>query len=153
MAKQDWTPSTIMPVQLQKLMEHWFMVAAELEACRLPVDLVFPAPAERYVMSFVAFYERGFDMPPHQFCRSLLRYYSLKLHHLTPSGVLHIAAFMTLCGAYLGINPELDLRKYFFRVQRPQDPKVEQMISGDTVICVKAGHGIDPYLESPCLDR
>jgi hypothetical protein len=56
------------------------MVAVELEACQVPEDPVFPAPAEGYVVSFMAFYERGFDRP----------------HHLTPSGVLHIAAFMTL---------------------------------------------------------
>jgi hypothetical protein len=46
----------------------------------------------------------------------LLRYYDLELHHQTPLGVLHIAAFVTLREAYLGIDPELDLWKYFFRV-------------------------------------
>jgi hypothetical protein len=70
-------------------------------------------------MSYVAFYEQGFSMPPHQFLHSLLRYYDLELHLLTPSGVLHIAAFVTLCEAYLGIDPELDLWKYFFHVRRP----------------------------------
>jgi hypothetical protein len=94
------------------------MVVTELEACRVPEDHAFPAPAERYVVSFVAFYERGFGTPLHRFLHSLLRYYGLRLHHLTPSGVLHIAALMTLGEAYLGIDPELDLWKYFFRVQR-----------------------------------
>jgi hypothetical protein len=70
-------------------------------------------------MSYVAFYEQGFSMPPHRFLHSLLWYYDLELHLLTPSGVLHIAAFVTLCEAYLGIDPELDLWKYFFHVRRP----------------------------------
>jgi hypothetical protein len=87
-------------------------------------------------------------MLPHQFLRSLLRYYNLELHHLTPSGVLHIAAFVTLCDAYLGIDPELDLWKYF-HVRRSQDPKAKLAISGGTTIHVKAGHGVDPYLEIP----
>jgi hypothetical protein len=35
---------------------------------------------------------------------------------MTPSGVLHIAAFMTLCEAYLGIDAEFNLWNYFFRI-------------------------------------
>jgi hypothetical protein len=88
-------------------------------------------------------------VPPHQFLHPLWRYYALELHHLTPLGVLHIVAFVTLCEAYLGINLDLDLWKYFFHVCHPQDPKMELMISGGTVINVKSGHGADPYLEIP----
>jgi hypothetical protein len=61
------------------------------------------------MVSFTAFYEWGFGMLPHQFLLSLLWCYGLELNHLTPSGVLHIVAFITLCEAYLGINPDLDL--------------------------------------------
>jgi hypothetical protein len=129
MAEQDWTPSTVTLSHLQ----NGFMAATELEACRVPADLAFPTPMEGYVVSFTAFYERGFGMPPHRFLHSLLRYYSLELHHLTPSGVLHIAAFVTLCEAYQGIDPELNQWKYFFHNQRPQDLKVELMISGGVV--------------------
>jgi hypothetical protein len=55
------------------------------------------------------FYERGFSGPLHQFLSSHLWYYVLELHYLAPSGVLHIMAFVTLCEAYLGIYPDLDL--------------------------------------------
>jgi hypothetical protein len=58
-------------------------------------------------------------------------------------------AFVTLYEAYLEIDPELDMWKYFFRVRRPQDPEAELIISKGTVIRVKAGHGVDPYLEIP----
>jgi hypothetical protein len=30
------------------------------------------------------------------------------MHHLTPLGVLHIVAFVTLCEAYMGIEPPLN---------------------------------------------
>jgi hypothetical protein len=112
--EQGWTPSTIMLTHLQKLVKHGFMVVAEIEACQVLEDHAFPMPTEGYVVSFIAFYKRGFSMPPHRFLRSLLWYYSLEPHHLTPSGLLHIVAFMTLCEAYLGIDPELELWKYFF---------------------------------------
>jgi hypothetical protein len=62
---------------------------------------------------------------------------------------MHIVAFVTLCEAYLGIDPELDLWKYFFLVRCPQDPKAELMISGGAVIHVKVRHGVDPYLKIP----
>jgi hypothetical protein len=97
----------------------------------------------------MAFYERGFSIPPHRFLCSLLWHFDLELHHLTPFGVLHIAAFVTLCEGYLGIDPELDLWKYFFHVWRLQDPEAELTISGGAVIHVKAGHGVDPYLKIP----
>jgi hypothetical protein len=103
-----------MPGHLQKLVKQGFMMAAELVTCRVPEDLAFLAPAEGYIVSFMAFYEQGFDKPSHQFLHSLLRYYGLKLHHLTPSEVLYIAAFMILCEAYLGIDPMFDLWNYFF---------------------------------------
>jgi hypothetical protein len=57
MAEQDWTPSTIMPGHLQKLMKYGFMAVFKLEACHVLEDPAFPGHAEGYVMSFVAFYE------------------------------------------------------------------------------------------------
>jgi hypothetical protein len=82
-------------------------------------DPVSPTLAEGYVVSFMAFYERGFSMPSHQFRCSLLQHYRMKLHNMTPSGILHIAAFVTLCEAYMGVDPHFDLWNYFFSVHHP----------------------------------
>jgi hypothetical protein len=98
MAEQDWTPSTLTPDHLQKLVKHGFMAVTDLEACRVPEDPAFRAPTEGYMVSFVVIYERGFGMPPHRFLHSLLWYYGLELHHRTSSRVLHIAAFVTVWG-------------------------------------------------------
>jgi hypothetical protein len=149
MAEQHWTPSTVTLGHPQKLVKQGFMTAVELGACCVLEDPTFPAPAEGYVVSFMAYYERGFGTPAHQFLCLLLLYYGLELHHLTPSGVLHIAAFMTLCEAYLGIDHEFYLWKFFFRVLCPQDPEAEPMISGGAVIHVKSWQGVDPYLKIP----
>jgi hypothetical protein len=147
--EQDWTPSTVMLGHLQKLVKHGIMSAVELKACWVPKDPALPSPTEGYVVSFTAFYKPGFSVPPHPFLRSLLRNYGLELHHLTLFGVLHIAIFITLCEAYLGVDPDLDLWKYFFHVRHPQVPEVKLMISGGAVIHVMLGHGVDPYLEIP----
>jgi hypothetical protein len=85
------------------------MTVAELVTCHVPEDPASPALAKGYVVSFVAFYERGFSVPSHRFLRSLLHHYHLELHNLTPSGILHIATFVTLCEAYMGIDPHFDL--------------------------------------------
>jgi hypothetical protein len=73
-----------------------FMTMTELAAYHVSEDPMFHAPEEGYIVSFVAFHERGFVTPSHRFLHLLLRHYGLELHHLTPSGVLHIAAFVTL---------------------------------------------------------
>jgi hypothetical protein len=53
-------------------------------------------------------------VPSHRFLCSLLRSYGLELHHLTPSGILHMVAFVTLCETYIGIEPHFNLWSYFF---------------------------------------
>jgi hypothetical protein len=58
-------PSTILPGHLQKQVKHGFMTVAEIEACCVLEDPMFPAPMEGYVASFMAFYERGFCTPVH----------------------------------------------------------------------------------------
>jgi hypothetical protein len=63
------------------------------------------------------FFERGFGLLLHRFLRSLLQSYGLELHHLTPSGILHMAAFVTLCEAYSGIESPLNLWSHFFWAQ------------------------------------
>jgi hypothetical protein len=68
-------------------------------------------------MACVAFYERVFSVSSHQFLHSLLQFYGLELHHLTPSGILHMAAFMTLCESYMGIEPHFNLWNSFFRTR------------------------------------
>lgn len=38
--------------------------------------------------------------------RGLLFYYGLEFQNLYPKTILHIACFITLCEAYLGIEPQ-----------------------------------------------
>jgi hypothetical protein len=67
-------------------------------------------------------------VPSHRFFCSLLQFYGLELHHLTPLGILHIAAFVTLCEAYMGIEPHFDLWNYFFHVQLRPGSDVEVVV-------------------------
>jgi hypothetical protein len=57
---------------LQKLTKQGFMMAVKPATCRVPGDPALPTPAKGYVVSFVAFYKRGFGTHSHRFLRLLL---------------------------------------------------------------------------------
>jgi hypothetical protein len=63
---------------------------------------------------------------------------------LTPSGILHMAAFVTLCKAYMGIEPHIDMWNNFFH-SRLQGSDAEASVLGCVDIFVQFGPGVDPY--------
>jgi hypothetical protein len=91
------------------------MTVTELMTCRVPKDPIAPIQARGggYVVACTTFYEQGFGVPAHRFFRSLLQFYGLELHHLPLLGILHMVAFVTLCGAYMGIEPHFNMWNYF----------------------------------------
>jgi hypothetical protein len=149
MVDQHWNPSKVTQGHLQSLTNQGSMMATELAFYHMPEDPVFPMPTDGYMVTFVPFYKRGFDMPSHRFHRSLLWHYGLELHNLAPSVVLHIVTFVTLCKAYMGIDPQFGLWNYFFCVWHPRDLNTDLIVSGGAVIHVKSGHVLDPYFEIP----
>ena len=98
---------------------------------RVHEDPASPTLVGGCAVACTVFYERGFGVPSHQFLRSLLQSYSLELHHLTPLGILHIAAFMTLCEAFVGIELHFNLSNYFFRAWLWPDLDVEAAVWGN----------------------
>ena len=75
---------------------------------------VVPQPRADEVISFVAFHERGLGYPTHWFLRGLLNEWGLELQHLNLTGVLHITSFVTICEAFLGMEPHVDLFRWIF---------------------------------------
>ena len=64
----------------------------------------FPNPRAGEVVVFEDFYRWGFGLPAHPFPRKLLPYYGISLVHLNPNNILHLAIFINLCEAYLGVD-------------------------------------------------
>jgi hypothetical protein len=56
-----------------------------------------------------------------------------------------MAAFVTLCKAYMGIEPRFDLWNYFFRARLQQGLDVEAVVLGSVDIFIWSGPGVDPY--------
>ena len=75
----------------------------------LPGEEDMPSPPDGYVVSFAHFHECGFVTPTHRFLWGLLHYYKIKLQHLNPNGIQHMAAFIILCEGFLEISPHFDL--------------------------------------------
>ena len=112
-----WGKSGITPRRLEGLVRRGLLrPLSTVQEWLLPGDEAEPAPPEGYVVSFTIFHERGFAIPAHRFLRGLLDYYDVELHHLTPNGVQHMAAFVALCEGFLGIDPHFDLWRYFFTI-------------------------------------
>jgi hypothetical protein len=68
-----------------------------------------PLPRDGDVMVLASFYERGFRLRMQLFMQGLLFYYGLELQNLYPNTILHIACFIMLCEAYLGMPPEREI--------------------------------------------
>jgi len=63
---------------------------------------------------FPSSHERGLGYPAHWFLRGLLNEWGLELQHLNPTRVLHIVGFITMCEAFLGMEPHTDLLQRMF---------------------------------------
>jgi hypothetical protein len=115
-----WTSSSITVNCLWGLHEGCFLSASceghVTDNCHAPSLLAYE------VSSVTAFNERGLSLLAHVFLRGLLIQYGLELHHLTSCEVLHIAAFVMLCEAFLWILHHFTMWKYFFHVRAENDP-------------------------------
>jgi hypothetical protein len=117
MVESSWLVSEVIQEHLQNLISQGYMTAVEFATCLVHVDHVSPALTKGYVVACVAFYEQRFGVSSHRFVCSLLHSYGFELHHLTPSGILHMVAFVTLCEAFIEIEPHLNLWSYFFQAR------------------------------------
>jgi hypothetical protein len=111
-------------------------MAAELATCHVPKDPASPVQAGGYIVACVTFYEQGFGVPSHCFL------------YMTPSGILHMAAFVALCEAYMGIEPHFNLWNYFFRAWLQQGSSAETEALGNVHIFVQSGLELTPTFNS-----
>jgi hypothetical protein len=127
------TASTLTDGDLAKARKEGFL--AESAEVVFPSTEVIPTPQPRFRVMFLAFLLHGLSLPAHKFLCGLLFIYSVQLHQLTPNSILHIACFITLCEAFLGINPHWGLWKYLFCLY-PNASKEEVHDFGGAIISV-----------------
>ena len=66
---------------------------------------------------------RGLGYPAHWFLCGLLNEWGLELQHLNLTGVLHITGFVTVCEAFLGMEPHMDFFRRMFSGQALSEGK------------------------------
>ena len=59
----------------------------------------------------------------------LLNVWGLELQHLNPTGVLHIASFITIYEAFLGMEPHVDLFRRIFSGRALSEGKPPRIVS------------------------
>ena len=74
----------------------------------------FPTPYSYELIVFEDYFIRGFGVLIHPFLHGLIDHYGISLCNLSPNSILHVAVFINLCEAYLGILPHFDLFHHFF---------------------------------------
>jgi hypothetical protein len=104
-----WVHSSMIERKLEELVHDGLLrprMSQSQREWRVPLsDHREPAPPEGYVVSFVAFHERGLRMPPSRFMQALLHYYKVELHHLAPNSISQAAIFAVVYEGYLGMEP------------------------------------------------
>lgn len=86
-----------------------------------------PAPRDGERVIFISHLVRGLGFPLNPFTQGLLFYYRLDFHHLAPSSILHIVAFIIFCKAFLHVEPHFGLWQKVFCVKpRRRGPELVQ---------------------------
>jgi hypothetical protein len=118
-APGDWPASTTTKRDVNKLQSLGLIPDEEGNAI-LPGSASRPNPPAGFSIMFAAFLYRGLSLPAHEFLRQILISYGIQLWQLTPNSILHLAIFITLCEAFLGIDPRWGLWKKTFLCQMLQ---------------------------------
>jgi hypothetical protein len=114
-----------------------------------------PTSPEGYVVSFMAFHERGFGVPTSPFMRALIHYYKVELHHLAPNSISQAAIFTTVCEGYLGMEPQWNLWLPLFRAKHFAKKAGERGVrhavhAGSCTLQVRSGQG-DQYIPAQLI--
>nr|ABF96497.1 retrotransposon protein, putative, unclassified [Oryza sativa Japonica Group] len=66
----------------------------------------------------------GFLPPPSEFFLLVLNFYGLSLLHLNPNSIAFLSIFSHLCEAYIGVEPFLDLFRFYYELLWMEPKKV-----------------------------
>jgi hypothetical protein len=144
LASGEWTHSKYSNNDLKKLVSKGLLQDKSLVNWRPSFCEPFPMENVDEIVIFYHFAERGLALPSCSFFRGLLYFYELELHHLNPNSICHIAIFIHLCEAFLGIEPHWDLFRFLFRI-KPQPIAKNLSIVGGAGIQLRQQAG-DRYL-------
>jgi hypothetical protein len=107
--KGSWEGSWVKQRRIELLRQGRVIPSKDLVSCRPPGDERVPAPKPKEAVVFFEHFRRGFSLPTSNFLRQFLDHFHLLPHHIGANAMMTLSAFATLCEAYLGIWPSVDL--------------------------------------------
>jgi hypothetical protein len=115
--KGSWEGSWVKEKQIELLRRGRVLPPADLVSCRPAGGELVPVPAPGETVVFYDHFPRGFALPASSFMRQFLDHFHLQPHHIGANAMMVLSTFATLCKAYLGIWPNVELfrRLIFFK--------------------------------------
>ena len=101
-----------------------------------PAGEISPNPERGEFVVFGAHLERGLGLPASPFFQEFLHFYGLQPHHLGANCITQLSCFVTLCEAYLGMWPSMEIFGMFFHL-RAQTSAGQQRDCGSVSIYTK----------------
>ncbi len=126
---EQWVTSDVKESTLREMVKNGVLPPKEIIGWRPAACEEFPTPNTGEIVVFTSFFYCGFSLPTSEFFRGILEYYGLQIFHLNPNSVLHIAIFIHVCEAFLGIIPHFDLFRHMFYV-KPHPNKDDPCVVG-----------------------
>jgi hypothetical protein len=118
--RDPWPFSTITADDLEALVANGLLRPLSSDPqpeWMAPPSGAAPSPPPGYVLSFVSFHKRGFEVPASRFMRAILHVYGVELHNLSPNSIAQAAIFAAVCEGFLGIAPHWALWTHLFSVE------------------------------------
>ncbi|KAE8821858.1 hypothetical protein D1007_00049 [Hordeum vulgare] len=100
------------------------LTSEELDIVRLLDTEGSPTPRAGKVVVFKEHFFHRFGLPANDFFLRFLVHFGLQPHHLAWNAVLQLAAFLTLCEGFVGIELRLDLWRQLFFFKQQSAPTV-----------------------------
>jgi hypothetical protein len=155
--RDPWPSSTVVAKDLEALVADGLLrpLSGGAQPEWMAPSEAIPSPSPGYVVSFIAFHERGFEVPTSHFMRALLHHYGVELHNLNPNSIMQAAIFAAVCEGFLGIEVHWDLWTHLFSAELfalTTDAKKVRMAvwaGGCTLQLRQARAAVHPY--HPCV--
>ena len=98
-----WRKSKMSESLVQELEKMGLLQAQGISQWRTGEGEDYPIEGTLETVMFRNFVERGLALPVSEFFYTLLQFWVIQLHHLTPQSILHLSIFTHFCEAFLGI--------------------------------------------------
>ena len=110
----SWRKSKMSEAAVQELENMGLLQSQAVIQRRAGEGEDYPFKGTLETILFRDFVERGLAVPVSEFFHTLLHFWGIQLHHLTPQSILHHSIFAHFCEVFLGILPHFHLFQHFF---------------------------------------